>query len=105
MLICMLGNQPGLSVAELEAIAGSQLVRPLGNDYALVDINKEKLDHSKLGGTIKVAELIRIIPTSRLNNLSSIALYHFHILSNVSLRLPSICSQFRKKGQELHFLC
>lgn len=69
----MLGSQPGLSVAELESVVGSQLVRPLGNDYALIDIDKEKLDHSRLGGTIKVAELIKIIPTSRWNKVSAMA--------------------------------
>ncbi len=69
----MLGSQPGLSVAELESIVGPRLVRPLGNDYALIDIDKEKLDLSKLGGSIKIAKLIKIIPTSRWNKVSAIA--------------------------------
>jgi tRNA G10 N-methylase Trm11 len=50
MIICILGRQPALGLAELESLYGADNVRPVGAGAALVDAD---VDFSRLGGTIK----------------------------------------------------
>lgn len=54
MFIAILGRQPLIGLAELESLYGADKVRPVGNTAALVDT--EKIDHARLGGTVKVAK-------------------------------------------------
>lgn len=63
MLICILGRQPELSLAELEAVYGTEAVRRVAFDVATVET--DKLDLSQLGGTIKYG---RILHSSRLSS-------------------------------------
>lgn len=62
MLLCILGRQARLGLAELESLCGHEAVRPLGASAALVDV--EQLNHKQLGGTIKVAEVLQTITTT-----------------------------------------
>lgn len=64
MTICILGRQPALSLAELEAIYGEDTVRPLGLQAALVDADITPLSAARLGGSIKVARLLDTQPTT-----------------------------------------
>ncbi len=73
MLLCVLGSQPGLSIAELESLVGSDMIQPLGNDYALIKANAGSINHKELGGTIKIAEVVKVIPSSRWNKVSAAA--------------------------------
>lgn len=74
MLICILGRQPGLGIAELEAAVGSESVRPVGSNCAAVDVAPEKLSLSGLGGTLKIAEVIATIPSTKRNRVSFVSL-------------------------------
>lgn len=68
MLICILGRQPELGLAELESVYGSDHVTAISDgQIALITapyINVE------LGGTIKVAEHIETIPYANFDKLS-----------------------------------
>lgn len=55
MVICMLGRQPAIGLAELESLYGADAVRPVGEYAATVD---PAVDFARLGGTIKAAVLI-----------------------------------------------
>lgn len=56
MKLCILGRQPELSLAELEARVGAQNIQRFKN-AALVDDSARTLNHLSLGGTLKIAEV------------------------------------------------
>ena len=59
--ICILGRQPALGLAELESLYGSGHVRPLPG-AALLDIVAGDINFKRLGGSIKVGQILAIIP-------------------------------------------
>lgn len=56
MLVAILGRQPKLSLAELEAKFSSEAIRPLGEGAALIDA--DSLDFERFGGLIRSAKLL-----------------------------------------------
>ena len=54
--LLVLGREPNLSLAELEAIFSSKCVKPLGKQLAIV--NADHIPLNRLGGTIKAACII-----------------------------------------------
>jgi tRNA G10 N-methylase Trm11 len=74
MLICILGRQPSLGLAELEAMVGPESVQPFGGDYAIIKGGPEVLSQQELGGTIKIAEIVTTIPSTKRNKVSFTAL-------------------------------
>ena len=54
--LVVLGREPKLSLAELEALFGTKNVKPLGKQIALVEA--KSLSISRLGGSIKAGEVI-----------------------------------------------
>lgn len=58
MTICILGRQPAIGLAELEALYGSHAVRPIGTQCAAVDAS---IHFKRLGGTQKAGTLITTI--------------------------------------------
>src|SRR3990167_7432590 len=61
--LCILGRQPALGLAELECLYGPYHIQPVG-DHALLDIPDGEINFQRLGGTIKVAKLLAILPYS-----------------------------------------
>ena len=55
MTICILGRQPAIGIAELEALYGSDAVRPAGKTAALVDGD---VDFKRLGGSHKAGAVL-----------------------------------------------
>ncbi|HUD11382.1 MAG TPA: hypothetical protein VMS08_03150 [Candidatus Saccharimonadia bacterium] len=53
--VAILGRQPGLSLMELESVAGYDNIQPFGDGVALL---RESLDVSCLGGTLKIGEIL-----------------------------------------------
>jgi len=71
MTICILGRQPEIGLAELEALYGSEKVQPLGDQCALVDTT---VDFNRLGGSIKAGELLKTLhDTSKKGVFKSVA--------------------------------
>lgn len=60
--LTILGRQPALGLAELESLYGPEHVRPLGG-HALLDVSASEIDFKRLGGTIKVAQLLTVLPS------------------------------------------
>lgn len=58
MTICILGRQPAIGLAELEALYGSEAVRPVGKNAALVNTD---VTFKRLGGSVKAGTLITTI--------------------------------------------
>lgn len=63
-VIAILGRQPALGLAELESLLGSELITPIGHSGALIDIERDKLPLSRLGGTVKMAKLLTTLDTN-----------------------------------------
>ena len=55
MVITILGRQPAIGLAELEALYGSEAIRPVGENAALVDA---QINFKRLGGSVKAGTLI-----------------------------------------------
>lgn len=60
--LAILGRQPKLGLAELESLFGSDHVKP-GDGYALLDIPLEEISFVRLGGAIKLARVLTLIPS------------------------------------------
>jgi len=61
MTICILGRQPAIGLAELEALYGADAVRPVEKNAALVDA---EVDFVRLGGSQKAGEVLTTIAGS-----------------------------------------
>lgn len=68
MNICILGRQPEIGLAELEALYGADKVNSLTNETALVDATVE---FSRLGGSLKQAELLATLENTKLSSATS----------------------------------
>jgi hypothetical protein len=59
--VAILGRLPALGVAELESIYGADGLKRLEN-AALLDTPAEEIDFKRLGGVIKVARILTVLP-------------------------------------------
>lgn len=59
----MLGRQPEISIAELEAVFGDKNVHPLSSRFAKVKASDFQID--RLGGTVKYAEIVDEFPNKQ----------------------------------------
>ena len=69
MTICILGRQPALGLAELESLFGFNALHPLNNQIVLVNEPLERIKHAHLGGTIKIAKPVTILPTQQWSHI------------------------------------
>lgn len=58
--LVILGRQPALGLAELESLLGPEIIHPIGNSAALLDIHASEIPFRRLGGSIKAAKLLHI---------------------------------------------
>lgn len=65
MQVAILGRQPKLSLAELESLFRAENVQPILDDVALVKSN-DVLPQARLGGTMKSATILEILPNCNL---------------------------------------
>lgn len=85
-MICVLGRQPELGLAELESLYGSKNVRLLGETCALVDAT---VDFKRLGGSLKLAEHITTLPSVQPKN----------IFKHLAELLPEIIKTLEPEGK------
>ncbi len=57
------GRQPGLGVAELESIYGSDKIRPAGVRASLVNIEPEQFNFARFGGMVKFCKVLLELDT------------------------------------------
>lgn len=68
MYIALLGRQPEISLAELQAMYGKKSVRRISSSFASVDSTNINID--KLGGTIKIGEIIKTLNSKNSDHAS-----------------------------------
>lgn len=66
MFLCILGRQPEISIAELEAVFGVANVTQMASMVAAVE--SDSFDLSALGGTIKYGRVVTTIPSKERND-------------------------------------
>jgi tRNA G10 N-methylase Trm11 len=66
--LAILGRQPKLGLAELESLYGANRLRAL-NNAALLDIPTQEINFKRLGGTIKVAQVLDILPNTNWHDI------------------------------------
>lgn len=90
MQLAILGRQPKLSIAELEALFGEDSLRLIGNDICLINSDTE-LPQKRLGGTIKSAKILSRLENSDLEScfkyLEQSIPEHLHYLPEGKLQL------------------
>ena len=62
--VCILGRLPALGIAELESLYGANHLQPADN-AALLDLPPEEINFKRLGGTIKVARILAVLPDTK----------------------------------------
>lgn len=83
-MLYILGRQPKLGLAELEAIVGAKNVRPVGDVAAVVE--STPIVFKRLGGSIKAAVELDVLPT--LDWAKAIKTVESHLLSQLN-ELPA----------------
>lgn len=66
--LAVFGRLPALSLAELESLYGAERIRPLSGG-ALLDLETSEVSFRRLGGTIKLAKVLTVLPTARWQDL------------------------------------
>ncbi|MBI2589332.1 methyltransferase domain-containing protein [Candidatus Saccharibacteria bacterium] len=61
--VCILGRQPTLGLVELESLYGAEQIKPIKHGV-LLDIPAGEINFKRLGGTLKVAKLLNVLPAS-----------------------------------------
>ena len=56
--VCILGRQPAIGLAELEALYGADTVAPLSTQTAALTIEAADVDFSRLGGSTRLASVV-----------------------------------------------
>jgi tRNA G10 N-methylase Trm11 len=61
--LAILGRQPKLGAVELESIYGAKHLRAL-NNAALLDLPTQDISFKRLGGTVKLAQILTVLPNT-----------------------------------------
>lgn len=86
MTICILGRQPEIGLAELEALYGSENVRLVGDSCALVNA---EVNFDRLGGSTKAARVVATLSTTSRNS----------IFKQISSVLPQLINKMPAEGK------
>lgn len=62
--LLILGRQPALGLAELESLYGAEALRPAGATAALLDIDTDKINFDRLGGSTRLAKVLTVLDTT-----------------------------------------
>lgn len=75
MFIALLGRQPEISLAELEAVFGVESVQKIADNFAQIDTKQFNIN--ELGGTIKCAKIIKELPLGKNHKASLLTASNF----------------------------
>lgn len=81
--LALLGRQPAIGLAELESLFGSEDLRPL-TEAALLKTDFMDIDGSRLGGSLKLAKVLHILPTTNWTDIRN------YLTKNIPLHLKHI---------------
>lgn len=62
--LCILGRQGAIALAELESLYGSDKVTPVTSGAAIVEVDPEEFNFSRLGGTMKAGKVLHEFNTT-----------------------------------------
>ncbi len=74
--LCILGRQPALGLAELESLFGAKLLQPIGEQAVLIDSAPEEINFQRLGGSVKLAKQLTVIPTTDWRKIETYLIDH-----------------------------
>jgi tRNA (guanine10-N2)-dimethyltransferase len=83
--LMVLGRLPNLGMAELESLYGTDKVRPVGTQAAIVDVDPCFLAFDRLGGSIKFCKLLTELDTT---NWKEIEKFLLQVSPGHSERMP-----------------
>jgi tRNA G10 N-methylase Trm11 len=72
--LLFLGRQPKLGLAELESLYGSGAISLVNNTVAASSLSAEEIDFSRLGGSIKVADIIGTVNSTDWRKIEKVLL-------------------------------
>jgi hypothetical protein len=56
--LCILGRQPALGLAELESLYGSEVIRPVGTQVAILNKDPGDVNYYQLGGSVRLCMVL-----------------------------------------------
>lgn len=59
--LCILGRQPALGLAELESLYGSEVMRRVGTQAVVIDIDPSSIIFKRLGGSVKLCKVLTVL--------------------------------------------
>ncbi|MBA3757612.1 hypothetical protein H0X09_01990 [Candidatus Saccharibacteria bacterium] len=62
--LCISGRIKALGVAELESLYGAKHIKPI-EQAVLLDIETNEIEFQRLGGTVKLARILEVLPTTK----------------------------------------
>lgn len=72
--VFIFGRQPQLGLAEIESLYGNEVICPIENIAATIDISPCLIDFNRLGGSIKFAKLLTELPTTSWQDIENFLL-------------------------------
>ena len=96
--LCLLGRQPELGITELEALYGSDKLKVVGNTAVLISLPPDKIDFTRLGGTIKLCQVLDHLDTDNWVDIERT------VLEKVSQYLPPTLEGKLKVGLSVYGL-
>ena len=75
MFIALLGRQPEISLAELEAVFGVKSVQKIADNFAQIDTKQFNIN--ELGGTVKCAKIVKELPLGKNHKTSLLTASNF----------------------------
>lgn len=94
--LAILGRQPALGLAELESLYGSDAVRPAGPIAAVLSLPPEAINFPRLGGSIKLARILKQVDTTDWNKLEK------HLRQAIPEHLQYVPEGKMKLGLSVH---
>jgi tRNA G10 N-methylase Trm11 len=67
--VAILGRQPKLGIAELESLYGAENILPYGSNVCMLSLEPELIDFNRLGGSMRIARIIDILPSANWNEI------------------------------------
>ena len=67
--LLILGRQPALGLAELESLFGAEKIQPVEPTAALVDVAPIEIPFERLGGSIKLAKVLKVLDYTEFSKL------------------------------------
>lgn len=75
-VICILGRQPALGIAELESLFGAEAIQPISAQAVLVDKEPSEVNIDRLGGTVKAVKVLTKLEFSDWNKITRYLVEH-----------------------------